>query len=371
MFDHLITNRNRRISSGRGNLSITEQTGGLGYAEVVDIILSEDHPEFNNYTDIGRIRFRFVAGGGVLDENLSWASPFGMGIKVFPLKHEVVAISSRLGDTGEATRYYYSSPVNLWGSANVNLFPGIGANGISDSVGGEYEDAQLGNPVGSDTAIIDVGDSFEPNLSIRPLQPSEGDVVIEGRAGNSIRMGHNPDTGNSLVYIRSGQRSDISDDTSQPVVEDINKDDSSMWLTSDIQVPVELAGVERTAMVGTEVLPNEFSGKQIVISSGRIIFNSRDSQLIGCSATGIGFSTDGKFSLDSADEFVVNAPTMRIGWGATQQAVLGNQLVELIEELLDAIPKLKYHYSELTGAIALQPIRAKLQRILSNRVYTV
>ena len=52
--------------------------------------------------------------------------------------------------------------------------------------------------------------------------------------------------------------------------------------------------------------PNR-GGKQITINSDRITWNSKDGRLLGFSSKGIGFSTQGSFSVDSDNGVQMNS----------------------------------------------------------------
>jgi hypothetical protein len=75
---------------------------------------------------------------------------------------------------------------------------------------------------------LELGDEFVANNTIHPLKAKEGDIIYEGRFGQSIRFGNNPETGKAETLIRTGQRFDAEGEVLVPVEEDINKDDSSI-----------------------------------------------------------------------------------------------------------------------------------------------
>jgi hypothetical protein len=65
---------------------------------------------------------------------------------------------------------------------------------------------------------VPLGEYFKENLSIQPLLPFEGDTIVEGRFGNSIRLGATAkeakektaystkgETGDPITIIRNGQ----------------------------------------------------------------------------------------------------------------------------------------------------------------------
>tara|TARA_B100001094_G_C17934175_1_gene672242 strand:+ start:219 stop:692 length:474 start_codon:yes stop_codon:yes gene_type:complete len=96
--------------------------------------------------------------------------------------------------------------------------------------------------------------------------------------------------------------------------------------------------------------PGIYQGNQVIINSNRLVFNAKEDSILLFSKEAIGFSTQGSFHFDtSPDEgkskFVVNSPNIYLGLEfddtlPTQPAVLGDELGELLEgilELLDTI----------------------------------
>ena len=91
-------------------------------------------------------------------------------------------------------------------------------------------------------------------MNIKPLLPYEGDTIIEGRFGNSIRFGstnisdkipkenknrwsNEGNAGDPIIIIRNGQRTeDINNKGWQHTLEDIDKDASSIYITSNQQL---------------------------------------------------------------------------------------------------------------------------------------
>ena len=100
---------------------------------------------------------------------------------------------------------------------------------------------------------VNLGKYFQEALNIKPLLPYEGDYIIEGRFGNSIRLGSTnigediPDennnnwsstgnTGDPITIIRNGQSNELDDKGWVPTIEDINDDLTSLYLTSNQQL---------------------------------------------------------------------------------------------------------------------------------------
>ena len=98
--------------------------------------------------------------------------------------------------------------------------------------------------------------------------------------------------------------------------------------------------------------PDTYQGNQVLINSDRLIFNAKKDSILLFSDKAIGFSTNGSFHFDtSGDEgeskFVVNSPNIYLGLEfdntlPTQPAVLGDELVIILNEILDMCQSLSY-----------------------------
>ena len=174
-----------------------------------------------------------------------------------------------------------------------------------------------------------LGNYFQPNGQIKRLFPAEGDTTIEGRFGNTIRLGSShtfssdktePATPN--IIIRAGQRQTINNQVS---IENINKDSSTIYLSSLEQVKIN---VTKDSEVITGV--KEFEQPQIILNSERIIFNSR--------VDGIGLFANTNIGILAKEKVVLETPQVIVGSNtATEPQVLGQILFDKISALVDAI----------------------------------
>ena len=99
----------------------------------------------------------------------------------------------------------------------------------------------------------------------------------------------------------------------------------------------------------TPTQPDKYNGKQILITSDRLIFNAKDDSILLFSNKAIGFSTNGSFHFDTGEEenskFVVNAPKIYLGLKsdgnlANEPALLGNLTEQWLMDLMDLLDQI-------------------------------
>ena len=118
-------------------------------------------------------------------------------------------------------------------------------------------------------------------------------------------------------------------------------------------------------MAYTPLPPESYQGNQVLINSDRLIFNAKEDSILLFSDKAIGFSTNGSFHFDtspdeSESKFVVNSPNIYLGLEfdntlPEQPAVLGDELVSSLVEILDLIAKLYQDLSFNISFISTSP----------------
>tara|TARA_B100001093_G_scaffold385353_1_gene371201 strand:- start:426 stop:1562 length:1137 start_codon:yes stop_codon:yes gene_type:complete len=229
---------------------------------VKDIILNIEHPQainFGGYDAIGTIFFTKLDDNTPLEQ--TWTSinntarPIFSFLKNYPLKNEIVLIMSsydkNIYNTGGFTNYYFPN-LNIWNHPHHNALPTT--KGISDDASKrDYKQTENGlavRQIEDEGTNIDLGDYFKEQTKIKPLLPYEGDTIIEGRFGNSIRFGstnigesileenknrwsNNSTVGDPILIIRNGQLEETDGKGWVHSIEDIDDDASSIYLTSN------------------------------------------------------------------------------------------------------------------------------------------
>ena len=95
--------------------------------------------------------------------------------------------------------------------------------------------------------------------------------------------------------------------------------------------------------------PSTYQGNQVIIDSGRLVFNAKLDSILLYSNKAIGFSTNGSFHFDTSpnkkeSKFLVNSANFYLGLNydntlPEQPDVLANDLIRSLEDILDLIDK--------------------------------
>jgi N-acetylmuramoyl-L-alanine amidase len=219
----------------------------LEAVRITDIILDPSHDrfeDFGNYDSIGTVFYTKLNQSNPSTDSI--ARPLFSFVKNYPLINEVVLIMSS-GDKDNKISTYYFPLVNIWNHPHHNALPYVEdiqstTNDYEQSIARQVEDGSTG---------IELGTYFSESLDIRPLLPYEGDTIIEGRFGNSIRFGstnisNKVGTPNEwsnvgklsdpITIIRNGQSDNLEKKGWIHAKEDIMGDASSIYMTSNQQL---------------------------------------------------------------------------------------------------------------------------------------
>ena len=263
------------------------QNGGLLAARVIDISLvtstngASIFQTTGEYANIGAIKFELLNNSNT-KENFPQgpiAYPLDTNVRKVPLINEIVFIMSgpsrniALEGNSDAIDFYYTNAISVWGRSHLNMLPSNSSTSKNtDTI--PKEDVERGIENNKDSQVVEPkpGNTFEEKANIRNLFPNEGDVIIEGRFGNSIRFGSTAKQseenknvespwstegreGNPITIIRNGQSQvDLPFSNWFPIYEDIQNDDSSIYMTSGQTIPVTLASTN-FASFGVDAIP--------------------------------------------------------------------------------------------------------------------
>jgi len=247
------------------------------------------------------------------------AKPANMNTKNIPLVGELVLIFRTFNQVSNSVfrreTWYYLTTIDVQSSMNANPIPGIS----------------------SQTAPANEDDSYKPGKtfdfkSISPIQPYEGDLIIEGRFGNSLRFGSTIKSGGNY-YKQPTWKGDVSSNSlvSSPiiilsngqanqtekkfVVENINTDNSSLYLTSTQTLPGFV--LNNTLQTVTDSV-TQFSKSQFIGTADRIILKAKTDTV----------------ALDSGLSIELNSPLLSIGVKKDKEDGLHTEAVEDLFELI-------------------------------------
>ena len=357
----------------RGNYITAEEfnefTSKFVKARVVDIIYDENSPNFNNqgsWNGLGTIEYQLVNFQGPSKKSRGFARPMYGNLVQYPLKNEIVFLF-KLPDAGINTdpsseSYYYISPVSVWNHPHHNAIP----NPIQDAPkdpgqANDYQQVEGGSVrrVSDGSTEIDLngdsGGTFVEKTDIHPLLPFAGDLIVEGRFGNSIRLGNTSKTtseytnnwseigedGDPITIIRNGQPTDSTEEGWLPITENVNTDLSSITLTSTQKIPIDLSNEDYTAFDTPPENVKEYTNNQVILNSGRLLFNTTTSDVIISSANKVAIQSIDTMGIASDSDITLSSADVRLGnKSADQQVVLGNDFMVQFEALVQGVSNL-------------------------------
>tara|TARA_R110002049_G_scaffold66909_3_gene174263 strand:- start:182 stop:1405 length:1224 start_codon:yes stop_codon:yes gene_type:complete len=321
------------------------------------LLNGNDYPvtweKYGKYAGMGGILFEEMDNPGNANlESLTFAKPLHTNIKSLPAVNEIVYIISLPGPNAQRNpssgeELYYFQTVNVWNSVHHNALPNSIANNPSNAQ--KYSSTEAGVEIQSDVqdSQIQLGLTFREKTNIRNLQPFEGDILLEGRWGNTMRLGStvsnsNPPNmwsnsgvnGEPIIILKNGQTNSEGDPWI-PQVEDINSDMSSIYLTSNQQIPINGASIDYNSYTSPPENPDIFTGEQVLINSGRLYFNAKNDSILLSANTSINLNTQDTVNIDSKNSFIVDTREIYLGSkNATEPVILGDKFLADFQKLL-------------------------------------
>jgi hypothetical protein len=270
------------------------------------------------------------------------AKPLSSQIANYPVLGELVFLeelpsaASQISST--ATQKYYISTINIWGNNQQNSQPA--------------------------SSTSNLGITFVENPNIRPLLSFEGDHIIQGRQGNALRF-----SSTTKLYSNLNEWSSVGNDDS-PItilsngfsydpnenfhVEKINSDLSSIYLTSNQQLPLQ---TNKTGTLNPLTKPTDVSkyfNAQIIINSDRVVLNSKRDEVMIFAKSNIELNTKNIINLNADERVHLNSNTVFLGTVnnslPTEPLVLGDKLNTLLENLLDSLYSFGTSLSTVVGS---------------------
>lgn len=304
--------------------------------------------ENSNLSELFAIRVRSCSQ--LYNQKIYIVKPGNISIKKIPLVGEFVLIyksfNQQTTDKIWRETWYYHSTIDIQSSINENMIPGISGQRTAEEIN-----------------AIKPGNTFS-RKSISPIQPYEGDILIEGRNGNSIRFSSTLNTNYpSTYYYKSpswtGSDNNIGDpiiilsnrtinkNKKEFIVENIDSDASSLYLTTTQTIPDLKLSKELTVY-------NSFANQSQLIGVGdRIILRAKKDIALIDSQKAIVLNTPGEIKIgdDSADQAMVHGEVLyqiilklanAIGAGGTASgAMVTTNAASVLTEIYELLPELK------------------------------
>lgn len=293
------------------------------------------------------------------------ARPIDVNIKNIPIIGECVMLmkgpTSYNAALSTGAEYYYTNPIPIHSSVHHNGIPGISKFVAKADVSQTQKDeteATDGVPRKSnemDEPDLTLDKYFVERKDVYPIQPYSGDLIFEGRWGQSIRMGSTIDLrrkypvrpkwgddcdpdGNPITIISNG--TNPKDKTyNEYIIENPDTDDSSIWLTSGQKVQFNPASEYTPSIQSKKVdifKQKEYSGNRILLASDSIILNAKQDEVIAYSKSGIGLSTENKISIDGKQVVETESSRINLGINALSPALLGDRTMDWLRDLCSA-----------------------------------
>jgi hypothetical protein len=323
---------------------------------VKSIVLNETHPRFKElgeWNGLGTIEFQSVSNP---QESVSYSTavPLFPNAKTYPLINEIVFLitlpDNNIGELTSSSKSYYLSIVSLWNHPHHNAYP-TNPNTPPPSQQKDYTQTQAGSVrrVTDQSTEIFLGTTFKERSNIHPLLPFEGDVIQEGRWGNSIRWGstvkNNPNNwsavgnnGDPIIILRNGQSINASTEGWIPITEDINTDLTSIYATSTQQIPLKASSVSYASYKSNQpITPSQYSGNQIILNSGRLVFNSTKDHILLSSKQSVNLNAVTSVNIDAPNTIIQSNNVYLGSKDATQPVLLGNTTVQLLNQLITSL----------------------------------
>jgi hypothetical protein len=389
-----------------------KSTNGTGV--VYSVILDETHPYLKNREDvegkesgyIGAILFRFVGQPSPSEDSLPIAYPYDKNQKILPVRNESVEIIQGVSGQSLYRRIGIETTPNVDTDPNqiTKLFPPSKLDVNKKEQYSKVQTTGIARTNNDNSEKYDgYGDYFEKTAGIHKLKLYEGDMLLESRFGQSIRFSaYNNDNKkfSPTIILRNNESVESKKSLIKfGTIEDINRDGSIIAMTSEqYQLGFAPGVIDDKGKTDFETKPESFDkypqkliGDQILINSGRIILSAKNAEMMFFSKKNYGFISDGGLSIDNKlgidvsvkdninivtnDKDVVmytGKGSIFLGSESLEPMVKGQQLVDILSQLIDAIAA--QNYLTPSGPSKVGPenvptfrsIKSKLNNILSK-----
>ena len=318
------------------------------------------------------------------------AHPFDKNNFTFPIKGETVVILKMHGLTFwlPYSKTPYSNYRRDYVTYSATFTESDVVKSDDDMTASTYRRNKSVPKTTSTKPIKNTGE-YNINEKIKFLNPKQGDTILSGRVGNTIRFSEfflteDGKTSSPGIFIRNKQNSELDSKPIGTLIdEDINKDGTSIYITSNkIKVPFKETINKSKIAFKNYPASEKLTGNQLFVNSDRIILSAKASEFIMFGKGNTGIITDGNFSIDAEKEIYIhnnknitihsdgsnqiflNSDNGKVFIGKNigigdagadvQKMVLGGELVKILSKLIDEI--IAQQYLTPAGKTKLPPL---------------
>ena len=322
----------------KSNSPITKQQPPSLYSETITAqvtkIITSDNPDpiINGgitYSKIGTILCVSINNNVIGSQYV--ATPKSTSTINIPEKGEIVTLYKTSSPNSNGFMWLYDQPHSLYNGSSINnnkttllTTPSTQPNNIKN-----YKKSELGIP--TSTPPTPKQETFT-EVEINPLTQNSGDIIRNGRHGQSLRFGNN--AGKPITILRNGQ-SKTNEPGFVPISEDIKNDLASLYLTSNQAVSFNLSHEEFSSFKTPPITPSSFNLPQIIVWSDRVVLNAKSDSVLISAAKSVGLSSNESINVDSPS-LCVNSSDIKIGpdpLNANEPALLGDTTISFLEQL--------------------------------------
>jgi len=340
---------NTNINTNNTNNNPSYQVG-----RVYGVVTTENTPtkkafdSVGGYSGIGTIFFKYYdqSKDDIVDiegiDTLPKAIPLYPQNQYIPLVNELVYLVDLPSDINQINsnsiqKYYIT--INLWNNPQQNAQP-------------SYDSDFLGT-------------TFLENPGIRPLIPYQGDYIVGGRQGSSLRFS----TTTRINDLNQNEWSSVGNEDDpitiltnglkferdkQFYVERINKDNSSIYLTSAQKIPLQ---TDKSGLLNNltkpQSIPDYFNSSQVILNADRVIINSKKDEVMLFAKTNVEINTKNTINLNADTRVHLNTDSIFLGPydpnALPQPVLLGKETIILFEKILGSLTSLADYLSKSIG----------------------
>lgn len=289
---------------------------------VIDVITNDEHELYKRGDgyNVGMVQFRLKSNEFAPKSLLPWANPLFSNFSEYPLKSEIVYIFKSMNRWWYLTKFNVSNRVTTQDLRELLNETDVQKTDADRSK--EFRNSNV-TKTGDTVHTNIIGNYFADLPNVYRLKHLEGDMILESRSGSSIRFGtswlngsgpgkkpfralHGDQNPNILIRVGADPQAAKSvNSTFGLVVEDINTDASSIWITSDQVIDLNYATL-KSDIHGKSVpdFPKQLQGNQIVLNTDRFVVNAKTNKIIGTSLAGIHWTTTLNFTVDAQQDYI-------------------------------------------------------------------